>query len=746
GGNGRLSGRDLLLALRDVGTTLTSAELAESTRVFQRQPDGCVSLPALLAGMHVDFRTKEGKATASNGNTAGINLRISYTGEGGDGVHATQAPAAASAAAVVGRAPFCAASETRKQQKGERSPTAILPTHQDEKGCWDASLSTPLLSESSTIARVLCAQGQNSGGGQDDILNTSPGRGRVVSTASTPQATVASSVELPQQDRRRCWVNENDEAGVSCGKEVDAAAKLQGDAIAHLAGIVFNPPSSLERLLHVLQVSKVSEQPTMSSVALGARLRQLRPGLGKTKAKQLAAVVCRYPEKQQVYLEQLHALLERRFGRRRADGSTPRRETVNAISRTLVHNNASSRDDCTIVRASSSMPATGATDSTVALPASLSSSCAAVGRVRRKLLISDHGLRGLRTALCSVGCRRNRGGGDDSRGDEQGSLNKDELRRALTIAVGTVSTPPTTKDVDDLFTLFSSQSSGGVRGGRVDARTVLRELRGELSPFRERIVRNVFHEIFAFGNNNMVTGTGITSSGREGTQNDRAGLGGWCSFVGRGPGGEGARSPSAACLAGYLHKSDAAGGEIPAQGVSVEQFLEYYRDVSAGIDGDDVFEAAVRASWPQQCPISQSDQGGSGSNGAPATATGEREHSRTAREGDPRASLSARQTRSTTFEALQSSNSSGGAGIHKQSAPPGGMGPRNKRNTAAVRVQALFRGHKGRVRAAGEDRKRVRRLAADRETKEEQRRPRAAACRRLGGRILRPKVASTYGF
>lgn len=69
---------------------------------------------------------------------------------------------------------------------------------------------------------------------------------------------------------------------------------------------------------------------------------------------------------------------------------------------------------------------------------------------------------------------------------------KDQLRRALTLAGGPGSTPPTTKDVDDLFTLFSSRTSGGVGGGRVDTATVLRGLRGELSPFREKIIRDIF--------------------------------------------------------------------------------------------------------------------------------------------------------------------------------------------------------------------------------------------------------------
>lgn len=147
---------------------------------------------------------------------------------------------------------------------------------------------------------------------------------------------------------------------------------------------------------------------------------------------------------------------------------------------------------------------------------------------------------------------------------------QDELRRALTIAGGTDATPPTTKDMDDLFTLLSSQSSGGVRGGRVDAATILCAIRGKLSPFREKVVRNVFHEIFGpSGNKNSGTRTG---TGR--ISGDNAGLGECCSSIGLGPGGEGGRNSS---RAGDGNKLDTAGGRAPPQGVSIEQFLEYYR-------------------------------------------------------------------------------------------------------------------------------------------------------------------------
>lgn len=43
---------------------------------------------------------------------------------------------------------------------------------------------------------------------------------------------------------------------------------------------------------------QITEQPTISCAALGARLVQLRPGLGKARAKQLALAACRFPDKQ----------------------------------------------------------------------------------------------------------------------------------------------------------------------------------------------------------------------------------------------------------------------------------------------------------------------------------------------------------------------------------------------------------------------------------------------------------------
>lgn len=88
---------------------------------------------------------------------------------------------------------------------------------------------------------------------------------------------------------------------------------------------------------------------------------------------------------------------------------------------------------------------------------------------------------------------------------------QDELKRALISAGGWESLPPTAKDVDDTFTLFSSQTSAGVGGGKVEVATVLRGLRGlrgHPTPCRAKVVRDVFRRVLKFssgGSTRIVT-------------------------------------------------------------------------------------------------------------------------------------------------------------------------------------------------------------------------------------------------
>jgi len=163
---------------------------------------------------------------------------------------------------------------------------------------------------------------------------------------------------------------------------------------------------------------------------------------------------------------------------------------------------------------------------------------------------------------------------------------KDELRRALTIAGGPDSVPPTTKDVDDLFTLFPSRgASVGVGAGRVDAETVLRGLRGEMSPHRERVVRDAFHGLLgrrASTSNNGererdVAGDGAGMGGDDPRGIDgNGGHGKWCSSVKLRLDGDD-EIMQALLAGGDGSQRDAPGTGAQATRATFEQFLDYYR-------------------------------------------------------------------------------------------------------------------------------------------------------------------------
>ncbi|CAM9876409.1 unnamed protein product [Ectocarpus sp. 4 AP-2014] len=808
GGIGRLSSRDLLLALRDVGTTLTSAELAETTKLFRQQPDGRVSLPVLLAGIRTESCGQQCRQQAAAADIISEEDMQPFSNVSGtkEVDTARGLPIEASPQRFPSGLPW-ENSEHQAELSKSCFPRAGWASN-SEKISSTALLSTPRLSDSSTICELLQRktvgvkerarrnagrpQSQNTeriiGGIQ---LHRAPpgGRGDQSDGGCDKHANkvvVDSSAELlggqdpdsdpsavPQQARRQCWGDDN------IGRERASAVAATStaapeDDIADLARIVFNPPCSLEGLIHVLEANKINEQPTISCAALGARLVQLRSGLGKARAKQLALAACRFPDKQ-VYLEEMHALLERRFGRCRSSG----RASFGGRHASRCAATANPYGVHDVSSALAQVATTGATAS------SSSSSCAALKRVRRKLLVGMGGLARLKAALFSVG-----GGDGGGHGvGERGTLTKDELRRVLTMTRSAGSSPPSTKDVDDLFTMFSGRTpSGGVGGARVDAVTVFRGLRGELSPFREKVVRRVFSSLLRSSStspnkntsdrsNSLIdveelrkahrSGSGSTDGGDgrgcflqkeiSGSTSkpgggSKSGLGEWCSSLedGTGPGCSEDVPPQAAALSDAVESRNTARGRRTFKGVSLEQFLEHYRDVSAGIDGDDAFEAKVRASWPSRRPLSQTKRR---SDGASSTAAlGERGSDQQQRNatGTPPSSLrrlGGRQQADRGDSDFAESSSAVAAAETKRSTAPGGRGGKTScRQAAAVRVQALFRGHRGRECAAGEGRKRARRLAAERAAEEERQRPRAVATRRMGGRISRPKGPSTYGF
>lgn len=176
------------------------------------------------------------------------------------------------------------------------------------------------------------------------------------------------------------------------------------------------------------------------------------------------------------------------------------------------------------------------------------------------------------------------------------------------------SSPPSTKDVDDLFTMFSDRTpSGGVGGVRVDAVTVFRGLRGELSPFREKVVRDVFIGLLKKSrgspskkssdcSRSLVdveelrkahrSGSGSTDGGDSTGRflqgkvsgsiskpggGSKSGLGEWCSSLEVGPGCTEGAPPQVAVLSDGVENRDTAKGWRTVKGVSLEQFLEHYR-------------------------------------------------------------------------------------------------------------------------------------------------------------------------
>lgn len=186
------------------------------------------------------------------------------------------------------------------------------------------------------------------------------------------------------------------------------------------------------------------------------------------------------------------------------------------------------------------------------------------------------------------------------------------------MAGGPGSLPPTAKDVEDLFTLFASQTSAGVGGGRVDAATVLRGLRGELNQSRERVVRDIFRGILKLSSSNRFairdsvrgeegrgwdgSGQGSTGTmyGMDGAIHEEelkkayrsgsgskalrvkgstkscnsdgrdAGLVGWCTD------GPGLGSDTPRALLACVNEGN-RGRRAARNGVTVGHFLEYYR-------------------------------------------------------------------------------------------------------------------------------------------------------------------------
>ncbi|CAN0171347.1 unnamed protein product [Ectocarpus sp. 13 AM-2016] len=328
---GRLSSRDLLLALRDVGTTLTSAELAETTKLFRQQPDDRVSLPVVLAGIRIENCGRQWRQQAAAADVISEeDTQPSSSVLGTKKVDtARELPVEASPKRFPSGLPW-ENFEHEVELSKSCFPRAGWASN-SEKGNSTALLSTPRLSDSSTVCELLqrktvAVEGRarrNAGRPQSQnaerifdgiqLHRAPPGEGGDQSDGGCDKrankVVVDSSAELlvgqdpdsdpsavQQQARRQCWGDDN--IGGERAAVAAASTAAPEDDIADLARIVFNPPCSLEGLIRILEANKINEQPTISCAALGARLVQLRRGLGKARAKQLALAACRFPDKQ----------------------------------------------------------------------------------------------------------------------------------------------------------------------------------------------------------------------------------------------------------------------------------------------------------------------------------------------------------------------------------------------------------------------------------------------------------------
>lgn len=244
GGGARLSGRDLLVALRDVGTKLTSTELAYTTSVFRQELDGRISLPVFLAGMAIEEVTRPSSTSAREKRVG---------------------PASAMSIAAVARRGFSGLPWESSSCQG--GPAQAPSPNVSLKGVKSA-LSSPRLSESSTVNIILRrgrlgeeqAPGRdNRCGGDQQQSGEHKANGSGREQESSPrvlveQAAVATGSATSQNARRECWTVDKDARG---GPHAANGSAVAEDAIADLAKIVYNPPASLEKLIHVLQASKV---------------------------------------------------------------------------------------------------------------------------------------------------------------------------------------------------------------------------------------------------------------------------------------------------------------------------------------------------------------------------------------------------------------------------------------------------------------------------------------------------------
>lgn len=247
--DGRLSGRSLLQALRDVGVALTSGELAEMASVFRRQRDGRVSLHVLLAAIECDLCSTPSVEQTPELSPARVRGWREEERRGGSpcGIRRTRD------SKVRGGMPRQECSPT--PSSGQRSDALSDPPCNTSKDPQDGAELLARGGERNEPQGRRDVEKRYGDGSRQDKFRSRHGHGRPSSSPhdNIVDKTMGLQVGVPAMSQlpRECWHSSSGE-----GERKDKASSEER-AIAELATIVYHPPRSLEGLIHVLQASKV---------------------------------------------------------------------------------------------------------------------------------------------------------------------------------------------------------------------------------------------------------------------------------------------------------------------------------------------------------------------------------------------------------------------------------------------------------------------------------------------------------
>lgn len=250
GSGWRLSGRDLLQALRDVGgNNLTSRELAHIGSVFRKQRDGRVSLQRFLDTLPRDENTNKRFVPPPPAplHPPAPPLSTPPLPPPPPQQHdSAEVSAAAISTAAVITSEVCSSSSTSGQT--HNPPQSF----REDKG--DRESATSCQEQGTCDVRASHAQLQSDSGRSYQMMR---GTCTVVGRSTAAVAHKDSTTMVPSARRAHAARGGRDGDLAGHGR---AMGKHESNLIAELARIIYDPPCSLEGLIHVLQANKVRKQ------------------------------------------------------------------------------------------------------------------------------------------------------------------------------------------------------------------------------------------------------------------------------------------------------------------------------------------------------------------------------------------------------------------------------------------------------------------------------------------------------